>query len=248
MTGGSRGLGEQIVRSLLSQGALVSTCGRWEADLDRLNASVREGGHPALFTRSLDVVDGEALGGFVDAAVAARGALHGVVACAGGGAGRGLLEASAQDWTSTWEMNAGHAARLTAAAVPHFRAAGGGSVVVIASISGWKPGPQAQYGAAKAAQIHMVGSLARELGPDGIRVNAVSPGSMLIAGKRWDRMRIEDPAAYERFLDELPARTLVSPVEVAEVVAFLLSDHARGISGANVPVDRAQNAPTPYGY
>ncbi|MFE0132356.1 SDR family NAD(P)-dependent oxidoreductase [Streptomyces sp. NPDC059037] len=248
VTGGSRGLGEQVVRLLLSHGALVSTCGRNADRLDALNASVQKDGLPALFTGPLDVTDAAALKDFVDAAVAERGGLHGVVACAGGAAGRSLGESTAQDWTTTWELNAGHSARLAAAALPHLRAAGGGAVVVIASISGWKPGPQAQYGAAKAAQIHLVSSLARELGPDNIRVNAVSPGSMLIPGKRWDRMRTEDPAAYERFLDEFPARSLVSPVEVAEVVAFLLSDRARGISGANIPVDRAQNAPTPDGY
>jgi 3-oxoacyl-[acyl-carrier protein] reductase len=121
-------------------------------------------------------------------------------------------------------------------------------VVVIASISGWKPGPQAQYGAAKAAQIHLVSSLARELGPDGIRVNAVSPGSMLIPGKRWDRMRLDDPVAFDRFRYEFPGRELVSTEEVADVVVFLLSDRSRGVSGANVPVDRAQNSPTADGY
>ncbi|MFE2037304.1 SDR family NAD(P)-dependent oxidoreductase [Streptomyces scopuliridis] len=248
VTGGSHGLGEQIVRVLLAQGALVSTCARRAEPLNALDALVRAKGLPALFTRALDVTDPQALEDFVDAAAAERGGLHGVVACAGGARGRGLEEASAQDWTMTWELNAGHTARLAAAATPHLRASGGGSVVVVASISGWKPGPQAQYGAAKAAQIHLVSSLARELGPDGIRVNAVSPGSMLIPGKRWDRMRLEAPDVYERFLDEFPTRSLVSPVEVAEVVAFLLSDRSSGVSGANVPVDRAQNAPTPTGY
>jgi 3-oxoacyl-[acyl-carrier protein] reductase len=94
----------------------------------------------------------------------------------------------------------------------------------------------------------MVSSLARELGADGIRVNAVSPGSMLIRGKRWDRMREEDPAAFDRFRDEFPGRELVEPREVADVIAFLLSAESRGVTGANIPVDRGQNAPTPDGY
>ncbi|MFE7837114.1 SDR family oxidoreductase [Streptomyces sp. NPDC057474] len=94
------------------------------------------------------------------------------------------------------------------------------------------------------------GSLAeRELGPDHIRVNAVSPGSMLIPGRRWDRMRREDPQAYDAFVGaELPSGAPVTPHEVARTVVFLLSDWAAGVSGAHLTVDRAQNVPSPDGY
>lgn len=256
VTGGTRGLGEQIVRLLAADGARVATCARTAEDLRTLEASLyTEGPGPgcgkdpgALFTEALDLTAPHRLEAFVQAAAERFGGLDGVVACAGGARGRGLEEADARDWSATWELNVGHAARLIKAAVPHLRRCGGGSVVVIASISGWKPGPQAQYGAAKAAQIHLAASLARELGPDHIRVNAVSPGSMLIPGKRWDRMRASEPERYARFTAEVPCGGLVTPVEVARVVAFLLSDAASGVSGAHLPVDRAQNAPTPNGY
>ncbi|MBI0313459.1 MULTISPECIES: SDR family NAD(P)-dependent oxidoreductase [Streptomyces violaceusniger group] len=248
VTGGSRGLGEQIVRLLAAGGARLATCARTPEHLRSLAASLGAEGHREPFTRALDVTEPELLERFVDAAAERFSGLDGVVACAGGARGRGIEDAAPQDWSVTWEMNVGHTARLVRAAVPHLRRAGGGSVVVIASISGWKPGPQAQYGAAKAAQIHLAASLARELGPDGIRVNAVSPGSMLIPGKRWDRMRTEEPEAYARFTAELPRGELVTPREVAQVVAFLLSDASSGVSGAHLPVDRAQNAPTPGGY
>ena len=248
VTGGSRGLGEQVVRLLLAEGARVATCGRKGEHL----AALRDGLEPAerdrLITRVLDVVEPGAVESFVREAADELGGLDGAVASAGGAQGRGVEEATHADWSITWEMNAGHAARLIGATAPHLRAAGGGSVVVVSSISGSRPGPQAQYGAAKAAQIYLVASLARELGPDGIRVNAVSPGSMLIRGKRWDRMREEDPAAFERFRDEFPGRELVDPQEVADVIAFLLAAESRGVTGANIPVDRGQNAPTPDGY
>jgi len=124
--------------------------------------------------------------------------------------------------------------------------------VVISSISGWKAGPNAQYGSAKSAQIHLAASPARELGPEGIRVNAVSPGSMLIPGRRWDRMRTEDPEAFAAFAQaELSGGGPVAPHEVARAVAFPLSDWSSGIygiSGADLPIDRAQNAPSPDGY
>ncbi|HSX97442.1 MAG TPA: SDR family oxidoreductase [Streptomyces sp.] len=181
--------------------------------------------------------------------LAGPAALDGVVACVGGSRGGTFEQADGTDWAATWELNVGHTVRLVRAALPHLRAAGGGSVVLIGSISGWKPGPPAQYGAAKSALIHLAASLARELGPDRIRVNAVSPGSMLIPGRRWDRMRREDPPAYETFAGaELPTGAPVAPHEVARTVVFLLSDWATGVSGAHLPVDRAQNAPSPDGY
>jgi len=249
VTGGTRGLGEQIVRLLAAEGALVATCARTAGDLEALRGSLGAPDSGRLFTQALDVTEPERLEDFVTAAARRFGGLDGVVASAGGSRGRSLERSDVKDWVATWELNVGHTARLVRAAVPHLRAAGGGSVVVISSISGWKPGPDAQYGSAKSAQIHLAASLARELGPDGIRVNAVSPGSMLIPGRRWDRMRTEDPGTFAAFtLAELPGGRPVAPYEVARVVAFLLSDWSSGISGANLPVDRAQNAPSPDGY
>ncbi|WP_308013338.1 SDR family NAD(P)-dependent oxidoreductase [Streptomyces beigongshangae] len=249
VTGGTRGLGEQIVRLLAAEGARVATCARTAEDLDVLRKSLASPGSGQLFTRALDVTAPERLEGFVAAAARRFGGLDGVVASAGGSRGRGLERTDAADWAATWELNVGHTARLVRAAVPPLRTAGGGSVVVVSSISGWKPGPDAQYGSAKAAQIHLAASLARELGPDGIRVNAVSPGSMLVPGRRWDRMRTREPEAFAAFVrTELPGGGPVAPQEVARVVAFLLSDASSGISGANLPVDRAQNAPSPDGY
>ncbi|MFE9680189.1 SDR family NAD(P)-dependent oxidoreductase [Streptomyces sp. NPDC006285] len=249
VTGGTRGLGEQIVRLLAAEGARVATCARTGGDLEALRGSLAGPAGEHLFTRALDVTEPERLEEFVAASAERFGGLDGVVASAGGSRGRSLELADADDWLATWELNVGHTARLVRAALPYLRTAGGGSVVVISSISGWKPGPNAQYGSAKSAQIHLAASLARELGPDGIRVNAVSPGSMLIPGRRWDRMRTEDPEMFAAFAQaELPGGEPVAPHEVARVVAFLLSDWSSGISGANLPVDRAQNAPSPDGY
>ncbi|WP_424533813.1 SDR family NAD(P)-dependent oxidoreductase [Sphaerisporangium viridialbum] len=248
VTGGSRGLGEQVVRRLVAEGCSVATCARNEERLRQLANSLGNQGRSALYTKALDVTASDMLEEFVIEAAVHFGGLDGVVACAGGAKGGALGSATAEDWATTWELNVGHAARLISAAASHLRAAGGGAVVIVSSISGWKPGPQAQYGTAKAAQIHLATSLARELGADGIRVNAVSPGSMLIPGKRWDRMRSEDPEGFAAFTREFPFGQLVDPAEVAAVIAFLLSDSANGISGANIPVDRAQNAPTPDGY
>jgi NAD(P)-dependent dehydrogenase (short-subunit alcohol dehydrogenase family) len=149
---------------------------------------------------------------------------------------------------ATLDQNLGHAVTAVRAAVPPMVDSGGGSVVLVSSISGWKPAPQAQYGVAKAALNHLAACLARELGPQGIRVNTVCPGSMLIPGKRWDRMRTEDPERYARFAAEFPNGQLVNPDDVAHVIAFLLSEESRAINGTCIPVDGGQNAPTADGY
>ena len=130
------------------------------------------------------------------------------------------------------------------AALPHLRARGGGAALLIASISGMKPQPRAQYAAAKAAEIHLAHTLARELGPDGIRVNALSPGSILFEGGGWAQRRDAEPAAFDAWVRrEFPLGRLGTPKEVADVAAFLLSERASWVSGANVVVDGAQNQP-----
>ncbi|OEV09233.1 SDR family NAD(P)-dependent oxidoreductase [Streptomyces nanshensis] len=242
VAGGTRGIGGATVELLLREGCAVALCGRRKRDVE---AAARDG---EVFARSVDVTIPDAVEDFTEEAVERLGGLDGVVACAGGGSGGGIEEASRAQWTATFEANTGYSARLLGAAAAHLRAAGGGSAVLVASISGWKPGPQAQYGAAKAAQISMAATLARELGRDGTRVNAVSPGSTLVPGKRWDGMRTEQPEEFAAFTREFPGGRLIQPQEVAEVIVFLLSDRSSGISGANIPVDRAQNAPTPFGY
>jgi 3-oxoacyl-[acyl-carrier protein] reductase len=149
----------------------------------------------------------------------------------------------------TLDLNVVHAAVAARAATPLMRAAGGGAIVLIASISGLRPQPRAQYAAAKAAEIHLAVSLGRELGPDGIRVNAVSPGSILFPGGGWDRRRANDPEAFEAWVRaEFPLGRLGTVEEVADVTAFLLSPRASWISGTNVVVDGAQNQPGIAGW
>ncbi|MEU4206105.1 SDR family oxidoreductase [Streptomyces sp. NPDC045456] len=247
VTGGSRGLGSEVVHHLAAAGARVATCARTADGLRRLEKQLATTA-ACLYTRALDVTAPGELEAFVAGAADKLGGLDGVVANVGGARGGGLADATAADWSATYALNVGHAQRLLRAALPYLRAAGGGSAVLISSISGWKPSPQAQYGAAKAALISMAKSLANELGPDNIRVNAVSPGSMLIPGRRWARMQEQDPQAFARFTAQIPGGQLVTPQEVARTVVFLLSPWSSGISGAHIPVDRAQNAPTPDGY
>lgn len=248
VTGASRGFGRIVARRLAAEGSSVALCGRNAEALAATAGEIGDEYGVRVFARACDVTVPDELASFSDAAAEALGGLDGLVANAGDGFGSGLMESTPDDWSRTFELNVGHAAHAIRACVPHMRARGRGDVVIVSSISGWKPCRNTQYGAAKAAQIYMASTLARELAKDRIRVNAVSPGSMLIPDGGWDEFRHRDPDGYERFLGEFPSGELPSGEEVAEVVAFLLSAHARAINGANIPADAAQNAPAASGY
>ena len=120
-------------------------------------------------------------------------------------------------------------------------------MVIVSSISGWKPGPQAQYGAAKAAENFLAGALALELAASEVRVNAVAPGSIFFPGGGWERFKEEQPEEFAGFeARELPAGRLGRPEEVADVVAFLVSERANWVNGAMIPVDGAQGRPAAF--
>jgi 3-oxoacyl-[acyl-carrier protein] reductase len=201
-------------------------------------------GRPVV-TVAADVTDTEALTAAVDQIADALGGLDRVVANTGGTAGNGNLRTgSVADFLDTFALNAGHAAAATKAALPHLETAGGGSILFVASVTGMKPGPRTAYATAKAAEIHLATTLALELAPLRVRVNAISPGSILFEGGSWERFKTNNPADYERFrANEFPLGRLGRPEEIGDVAAFLLSDRASWVTGANVVVDGAQGRP-----
>ena len=243
VTGGSRGIGRATALTFAAEGADVAICARGSETLAETLAEIRELG-VNVYGRAVDVTKRNEVEAFVDASAETLGGIDILINNVGGSVGKGLMGSTDEEWIDTFDLNLFHAVRTSRAAVPHMRARLGGSIVIISSISGSKPAPSSQYGAAKAAEIFVSGALAMELGPDKIRVNTVSPGSILFPSGGWGKRQREDPEGFGKFeIEEFPLGRLGAPEEVARAIVFVASPAGSWINGANVPVDGAQQQP-----
>jgi len=118
----------------------------------------------------------------------------------------------------------------------------GGAIIMIASIYGREAGGRMTYNVVKAAEISLAKSLAQQLAPMNIRVNSVSPGSILFEGGSWWKRQQDDPAGIAEFVKrELPFGRFGRAEEVGDVVAYLASSRASWISGTSIVVDGCQS-------
>jgi meso-butanediol dehydrogenase / (S,S)-butanediol dehydrogenase / diacetyl reductase len=236
ITGAGTGIGEACARLFAAQGARVALIGRRRAPLERVAAQT---GGIVLEGDAASAADWERF----NAVLEAEGGIGSLIACAGGMGTGSALETGDKDWADAMRANLDTAFVSARACLPQLIARRG-SIVLVASIASLAAGPQVcGYTTAKHALIGLMRSLARDFGPQGVRVNAVCPG--------WVRTPMADEEmlpfverygdtldqAYARVCEDVPLRRAASAEEIAQVCGFLASEAASIVTGAVVVAD-----------
>ena len=232
ITGGSRGIGLALVEAFLAEGARVAFSGTTAESVARAQDRVGAGEDCVGLVSELSTC--EAASELVDAAVRRLGTVTVVVNNAGVLSGTSTWEVTPQEWDRVMNVNLRAVFFVSQSAGKAMRAAGGGSILNISSIAGQNGGIAGNpaYGAAKAGVIGLTRSLARQLAPDGIRVNCLSPAAIetdMTAG--WS------PELRERLLAGTPLGRFGRPEELAGAAVFLASDEASFVTGQTLAVN-----------
>ncbi|MFC1436173.1 SDR family NAD(P)-dependent oxidoreductase [Streptacidiphilus sp. N1-3] len=244
VTGASRGIGLAVTRGLLDAGVRVAAGAR---EITAELAALAEGGN--LLPVEVDLTERDGPSRLVESAVTAFGGVDILVNNVGGVRPRvdGFLAVTDDDWTWTLSVNFLAAVRTTRAALPHLLQNDGGSIVTVSSVNAFLPDPLViDYGAAKAALSNFCKALSKQVGPQRVRVNTVSPGPVATAlwladeGVAATVARAAGGTAAdiaERAAADAPTGRFTRPEEVADLVLFLTSGRAANITGADFVID-----------
>jgi len=233
--GGITNIGASAVRALIAEGARVAV-----ADLDAVNgpAAVASYGDAARFFE-VDVRDENSVAALMTAATGWLGGLDGLCQNAGFLRAGPTETFAAETWDAVYAVNIRGQFLGVKHAIPHLKAAGGGSIVNMSSTAGKKGGPgRAAYSSAKAAVIGMGHSLAAELAPFNIRVNTLCPGWI---DTPFNRPAIDfiggDGVVGDMVQATVPMKRQGTPDEVAPMFVFLLSDESSYITSQSLIID-----------
>ena len=239
VTGAGAGIGRATALRLAEEGAKVMVAELDEAAGRKTAEEVRAAGGDARFHRT-DVSDAAAVEGMVEAAVAALGPPNVLVNNAAAFVFGRIEETSPEDWARVLGVNVLGYAHAVRAVLPHMRAAGGGAIVNVASISGFIAQPEfVPYNTSKGAVMQLTRCLAMDLATDGIRVNAVCPGPIhtQASERHMDFLGVDREQGRRLFGEDTLMKRMGRPAEVANGILFLASDEASFVTGAHLVID-----------
>jgi NAD(P)-dependent dehydrogenase (short-subunit alcohol dehydrogenase family) len=241
ITGGTDGLGAALAERLAGEGARVAVCGRDPGRLAATEQRLRDAGGDALAVQA-DVTDVADLERFVGAAVTRWGRVDGLVNNAGKSATGRVDQVSDEEWIADLNLKVLAAARCTRLAVPHLTASGGGSIVNVLNVGAKAPGASSlPTTASRAAGLAITKAASKDLGGNGIRVNAVLIG--LVASGQWRRRADAAGQSEDEFYRQM-ARSTSIPLgrvgraeEFADLATYLLSDRSSYVTGSAINLD-----------
>jgi NAD(P)-dependent dehydrogenase (short-subunit alcohol dehydrogenase family) len=235
VTGGSRGIGQSIAEVFAREGATVVICGRKQNTLDEVAAGMK-GLAGRVIPMACHVGKLEELQRLVDTTMRDLGRIDILVNNAATNIAQGpAIEMDDGQFDKMVEVNLKSTYRLTRLVAPGMCQRGTGSIINIASIAGLRPQYHGLlYSMTKAALIMMTQSYAVELGPQGVRVNAIAPGLVqtVLSEYYW-----KDESRRQQLMAHQPIRHLGQPPEIAEVALMLASDASSYLTGQTIVVD-----------
>jgi NAD(P)-dependent dehydrogenase (short-subunit alcohol dehydrogenase family) len=243
VTGGTSGIGREIVRQAAQAGAEVAFCGLNDGGADEILAALRrDGGQP--YFQAFDLSDLDTTRRFAREAIAHLGGLDGLVNNAGSNFFRGVLGSRREDLERCFAVDFYPAWALSQEAHPALKVAGSGIVVNIASIHAQRTNPGAfPYNAAKAALVALTQSLALEWGADNIRAVALAPGFILTPlAQGYLEAQPDLRASLRQEQENSPLKRVGRPEDVASLVVYLLSGANLFLSGETILVDGGVSA------
>ncbi|MGC9523444.1 MAG: SDR family oxidoreductase [Anaerolineae bacterium] len=249
VTAASRGLGYATARTLCAEGAHVVLCSRSQQSIEEAAARIREDpdvvqSGAAVVPVAADVTDRADIETLRDTALERFGRIDGLYINAGGPPPGEFLDLTPEDWEAATQLTLQSAVELAYAVVPTMRAGGGGSLLANTSITVRHPLDNLILSnSVRMAVVGLIKSLSIELGPDGIRANAIAPGWTRtervdqLLRSRADKAGTTPEGEADRIAAEIPLRRMADPTEYARVAAFLLSPAASYITGVTLLVD-----------